>query len=296
MRLLKEPLLLFLAVGAALFYVFNLLNPEQDDGTIIINDETLLTFIQYRSKVFDEAMAKTRWQSMSAAEQQQMLNDFLEEELLYREALALELEQDDYIIKRRLIQKMDFILQSGAESLPAPSDTELQSFMEKYAADYLVQPHITFAHVYFKNDDGSRAEATLPKLQGLGFSEAGEFGERFLYHRNYVERTYDYVAAHFGEAFAERIFALELAQASGQWLGPIGSEHGQHLVFISARVASYQPQLDEVRGRVLADYQRERLLDAKQTAVQALKQQHAIDGKAEFLQMLQLNPQPKEAP
>lgn len=292
MRLFKEPLLYFLLAGFALFVLYYSVNPEEDDQSIVVDENNILTFIQYRSKAFSPELAQKRWEAMTALERKQLLRDYYEEELLYREADSLGLMEDDYIIKRRLVQKMDFILQSSSAELDKPDPATLQTFMERQADDYKVQPFVSFTHVFLPAEDGSQesAEEVLQKLneQSVPFSDAGRYGERFLYHRNYVERTRDYVAAHFGEPFAETLFNWPESELDGQhWIGPISSEHGQHLLLVKERKAAYRPKLEEVLGRVEQDYLREQQAAQKQEAVKTLSEKYPLRGDASLIEMLQ---------
>lgn len=292
MRLLKEPLLYFLLAGFALFVLYYSINPEVDDQTIVVDEDSILTFIQYRSKAFSPELAKKRWQAMSLLERKELLRDYYEEELLFREAEGLGLLEDDYIIKRRLVQKMEFIIQSQEQDVAKPEEAQLQAFMENNASDYRVQPFVSFTHVFIPATENSQddAKAVLAKLNenAVAFADAGRFGERFLYHRNYVERTRDYVAAHFGEAFAQKLFSWPETELDGKrWIGPIGSEHGQHLLLVKQRKAAFQPKLSEVLSRVEQDYQRQEQNRQRRLAVDELSSKYPAQGDAKLIELLQ---------
>lgn len=289
MRLFKEPLLYFLLAGFALFVLYYSVNPEVEDQSIAVDENSILTFIQYRSKAFSPELAKQRWQAMSQEERKQLLLDYYEEELLFREADGLELMEDDYIIKRRLVQKMEFIIQSEAAEEKRPSEAELLAYMEEHKADYKVQPYISFTHIYFPA--GAAVDQDLLQAlnqQSVAFADAGKFGERFLYHRNYIERTRDYVLAHFGEAFAEKLFAWPQEELDGkQWIGPIGSEHGQHYLLVTQRKAAYQPALAEVYSRVEQDYLRQQQRLQRKAAVKKLSEKYPARGDEALIKLLQ---------
>lgn len=292
MRLFKEPLLYFLLAGFALFVLYYSINPEVDDQSILVDEDSILTFIQYRSKAFSPELAKKRWQAMSVLERRELLRDYYEEELLFREAEGLGLLQDDYIIKRRLVQKMEFIIQSAKQDADKPSKAQLQTFMEKNASDYRVQPFVSFTHVFIPASENNlnNANAVLADLNknAVAFADAGRYGERFLYHRNYVERTRDYVAAHFGEAFAEHLFNWPDADLDGRrWIGPIASEHGQHLLLVKQRKEAFQPSLDDVLSRVEQDYQRQEQNRQRKLAVGNLSSKYPAQGDAELIELLQ---------
>jgi len=290
-KLFKEPLLYFLLVGFALFILYYKINPQADDKAIYLNDESLLTFIQYRSKAFEPELARKRWAAMDKLQQKQLLEDFVEEELLYKEAMSLELNRDDYIIKRRLVQKMDFVLQSSSFDQQVVDDVQLQSFMDKNKDDYRVEPYISFTHIYFSNDSDAKEKSVslLPKLiaDKVPFAGASEYGERFLYHLNYVERTYDYVAAHFGPSFTQALFDADESSIGGaRWLGPFDSQHGKHLVLISKRKPAYYPSLEEVRGRVIDDYRRLKMQEEKSKALLEVRKRYPLRGDSRYLDLL----------
>jgi len=289
MKIFKEPLLHFLLAGLALFVVYYQLNPDEQGAAnvIAVNEDSLLTFIQYRTKSFEPKLAQQRWAKMTGLEQQSLVDEYIKEEVLYREAMALDLQQDDYIIKRRLVQKVDFILQTDSEQLTAADDEALQVYMDKNPADYWVEPFITFTHVYFNQAGSSQAGETLAKLNQskVAFASAAEYGERFLYHLNYVERTKAYIEAHFGKEFAEQAFTVaDVNINSGVWLGPFASQHGQHLLLISKRQAGYQPALAEIRGRVAQDYLRYQQLQSKDKKLQTLMGKYQVERDEQWLQ------------
>ncbi|MFN3232369.1 MAG: peptidyl-prolyl cis-trans isomerase [Alphaproteobacteria bacterium] len=264
MRWIREPLVHFIAAGAALFAVFLFVSPEEQPDVgpqpIVVDRDALVTFIQYRTKRFDPAAAEARLDTMSARDRQQLIDDFVREEVLYREARALGLEGEDYVIRRRLVQKLEYAMEGVAVSDAGVRDAEVQSFFEANRQAYVRAPSITFSHVYFSAMDRGTdtalemADKASVVLAGGDLHAGTDLGDYFPYHRTYVEREPDLVASHFGRDFAARVFDID---SSAVWVGPIESAFGYHLVYVQDKRAGGVPPLAEVRSRVVADMQRQ---------------------------------------
>ena len=280
--LYREPLLHFLVLAVGLFVLHAAVShedPEGDARRIVVDETSLLTFIQYRTKSFEPVTAKQQLESFSADELDQVIADYVREEALYREARNLGLGDNDYVIKRRLVQKIDYVARGFAESIDTISEADVAAFFAENRDDYYVEPRITFTHVYFGFDQHGpeRArELAAQKLAELesneaGFNDASRHGDRFLYGLNYVERSKLYVESHFGTALTEEIFAQAADNAT--WRGPIQSDHGAHLVMVSQLEPGRMPELAEVRARVEQEANRarvaERTLEATRQIVEA---------------------------
>lgn len=277
--LLRDPLVHFLLIAVALFGIYELMRDDSNDAgdqTIVVDREALLTFIQYRSKAFEPQLSERRLQSLSPVELELLIDDYVREEVLHREALRLGLDGDDYVIRRRLVQKLEFITRGFAEAGTDPSEETVRAYFDEHRADYFVEPHLTFTHVFF---DAERhggpearqlAEAKLLELNvaPVPFDRAPQHGDRFLYHLNYVERTLGYVASHFGPDMAQALYALEPDDQS--WRGPFESTYGAHLVMLTAKQEGREPVLEEIRGRVAEDVTREAIRATTDEAVDAL--------------------------
>ena len=283
--LLKQPLLHFLLVGLGLFVVFDVVSDDAwdvDERVIVVDREALLTFLQFRMKAFEPGVAAARLEAMAEPDLDRLVGDYVREEALHREALALGMDANDYIIKRRLIQKVEFITNSFVDETVELSDADVQDYYEANASDYYVEPFVTFTHVFF---DGSRATSKeleamaqdkLAELNATGvpFSQSGRHGDRFLYHTNYVERTPEFVASHFGSEMAEQVFALE--PGAGVWHGPYRSPYGLHLVTLSKRTQGRVPELAEVRDRVADDARREVVRERNDAAIQGIVDSYEV--------------------
>jgi hypothetical protein len=277
--LLKQPLLHFLLIGFGLFMLFELVSDDRRDGderVIVVDREALLSFVQFRSKAFEPGVAAARLDAMSQDELQRMVDDYVREEALHREALSLGMDANDYIIKRRLIQKVEFITNSFVDETVQLSEADIEAHYAANADDYYVEPFVTFTHVFF---DGSRhALAELENLasdklnelneKNVHFSQSGRHGDRFPYFINYVERTPEFVASHFGPEMAQQVFALD--PGDNQWHGPYPSSYGLHLVLLSKRVEGVTPVLAEVHDRAADDARREVVRERNDAAIKAI--------------------------
>jgi hypothetical protein len=276
-RIVREPLVHFLLVGLALFAVYSVRrgpgDSTPDARTVVVDRDALLAFIQYRSKAFEPRFAQAKLSNLSPEALERLIDDYVREEVLHREALRLGLDADDYVVRRRLVQKLEFITRGFAEADTALDDSAIQSFFEANAQDYFVEPHVTFTHVFFDAErrgwpESRRlAEQELAALNAarVPFADAPGHGDRFPYHVNYVERTLDYVASHFGPELAQAVYDLE---PSGEvWRGPLESPYGVHLVMITRKQAGRLPAIEEIHERVVEDARRSAIRRRVETAV-----------------------------
>ncbi|MBW2377410.1 MAG: peptidyl-prolyl cis-trans isomerase, partial [Deltaproteobacteria bacterium] len=266
----------FLAAGLGLFVLFGIVNrdePDADPNVVTVDHDALLTFVQYRIKAFNPTLAEEKLSSLSDEELQNLIDDYVREEVLHREAVALGLGEDDYVIRRRLVQKLEFITEGFAEAGAKVDRAALQRYFDANKADYYVEPFVTFTHVFFETEDRPReqahavAEKKLLELNrnGVAFADAPQHGDRFLYHVNYVERTPDYVASHFGVPMAKAVFELEPNDFI--WRGPFDSPYGVHLVLLTINEPGRDPELAELEGRVRVDAQRAMIREETEAAI-----------------------------
>ena len=130
----------------------------------------------------------------SEKEKQQLIQNYVQEEALYREAVKLGLDQNDFVIKRRVIQKMEFMLNDFDEAAVSVSEDSLQAYYKQHKQRYFQPEQFTFTHIFFKNNNGQKALdkanafMKLARHRNLSTAESLPFGDRFLYHRNYAEK------------------------------------------------------------------------------------------------------------
>src|SRR5262249_5331350 len=160
-----------------------------------------------------------------------LIESKIQQEVLYREALAMGLDKDDEIVKRRMAQKMQFLAEDVGAARE-PTSAELKSWYEKNAASFAHPPRVSFRHLYFSPDRrGARARAdaaqALAKLAGqtLDAQIARSLADPFMFQDYYRDRAPEYLGREFGPQFARAVARL----APGSWQGPIESGFGWHL-------------------------------------------------------------------
>lgn len=270
-KLFSEPLLHFLLIGAALFLLYGQLNDEATDETnrIVISKADLDRLV---------ALWKKTWQrSPTESETEGLIKQQIREEVLYREALAMGLDQNDTIIRRRLAQKVEFI-SADLASQAKPSEEELKSYLANYAGKFTLPGRISFRQIYFNADRrGARAEDDAKLLltnltQSSGPVDTLASGDPFMLGDRHEQLTARGVARLFGEAFAGQLFTLPV----GSWQGPIPSGYGLHLVHIDNKSADQQPGLDSVRERVKEAWLNDQQKKTNEAFYLALKKRYEI--------------------
>ena len=294
-QVFKEPLFQFLIIGLVLLGGERLINAEDysdDQYSIFIDDQLLAQFMQREAKSFKPEDALKTIQGLTLAKRQRLIESYVQSEVLYREALALNLERDDQIIRRRLMQKMDYLAQGFYDEKAPLTEVDLRAYYETNREDYRRVATATFTHVFVASGKGlswEKGEArALKLLKGLNagqvpFENSGLYGERFLYNRNYVNRDDEEIASHFGLNFKQEIFSLVLSNPPGplKWQGPLKSNYGWHLVLVTKKTPMYIPEFQDVSAAVLADAQRQQQREIKQLAIEMLISKYQVVDKTE---------------
>jgi parvulin-like peptidyl-prolyl isomerase len=266
----REPLLHFLLIGAALFALYGVLNRgESDTPREIVVSEA-------RVAALAENFAKTWMRPPTAEELAGLVEDYVREEIYYREALAIGLDQDDTVIRRRLRQKMEFISEELATT--EPTDAELQAYLDANAEKFLEPSATTFEQVYFSTErrgDDARpaAERLLAALQaGRAGPDPAAAGDSTLLPLSMEGATPRQIAGTFGEEFVAQ---LDEAPA-GQWSGPLHSSYGVHLVRVVERADGALPTLDRIRPVVLREWQVEQTRRVSDEFYEALRDRYDV--------------------
>lgn len=250
---MREPLLHFLLGGAGLFLLFNYVSDPRSGS----DDQIVVTTGQVEHLV--SLFVKTRQRAPTDVELRGLVDNYVLEEVLYREALAIGLDQDDTIIRRRLRQKIEFLLDDF--TLVEPGDADLQQFLEKEPERFRLDARISFNQVFLQEQSRSSADSVLATLRS-GVSDPEKFSESYLIAYHFEDVTEATVSAQFGSAFSAALFGLD----SGEWTGPVQSPFGFHLVNIENIVVARVPPLEEIRANV----EREWLVDFRAAAQQKI--------------------------
>ncbi|CAN7496300.1 peptidylprolyl isomerase [Pseudomonas sp. LjRoot277] len=266
-RCIRQPLFHFLIAGFSLFVLYGGLHRstlDQDPQRIEITPEVV-------QRIAISWLA--RWQRPASEQQLQgLIDEYVKEEILYREALKLGLDKDDTIIRRRLAQKMDFLAEDVA-SLREPTPGVLEAWYNQHQDQYAPPPLLTFHHLFFALDKrGADAQVQAQAaLSGLTDKNSGE-GDAFMFKNAYSEQSQDQVARVFGSSFAISLFK----QTSGSWVGPVESGFGWHLVWIDALAKSPPPPLEAVAQQVKSDWLSEQRSASKRANFDALKARYEV--------------------
>jgi len=285
--ILKQPLLHFLLLGTLIFLAYsateNVVDGEatSSDDTIVVDRSALLNFMQYQAGAFEPDLFEARLDALNGEELDALVLDYVREEALYREALKLSMDVGDYIIRQRLVQKVEFLLENLAITGINPTTEELQAFYQARRADYQVAPSYTFTHIFFDTRlEGperalTRANQTLAGGTLASAGEASQFGDRFPFLQVYTERSRDFIVNNFSAEFVNALD--ELVPDPDAWQGPLASRYGFHLVLLQARSAEQIPEFDDIRERVLDDFRYEALLRARQEAEQRVMAEYSVE-------------------
>jgi PPIC-type PPIASE domain len=237
---LKEPLLHFLVAGGLLFAAYAWLNRGSSDAAHVVR-------ISAAEVNWLKDMWGRQWQRPpNEQELRSIVADYVKEALLAREARELGLDENDTIVRRRLAQKLEFLVQDTAR-LAEPGEDELRQLYDISRARYQIPARLSFTQLFFKTET-----AAWQGMEELATRSAAELGDRSLLENEYTQADEQTVTSLFGRAFANKVFTLE----PGQWHGPVASGYGFHLVRISERQAAQPRLFDEVRAQVLDEWQR----------------------------------------
>ena len=257
-----DPLVGFLAAGLALYLGLDALGLARGDERLIAVDEAALDayVASEGGRLGGRSLA-----AMSPAERRDLIERYIREEALYREARALGLDRDDPAIRRRLVQSLRFSLQQGeAESTHDPGEAELRAFLDAHRERYASGATVSFSHVFFDAKRRGRQQAFDAARQALLLAGTGDWlamGDRYPYQRSQIDVTGDALAAELGKAAARRILSLD---PGGGWLGPIESDLGFHLLRIDRKTPGGMPEFEELRDELaagLAEAKREEQLE-----------------------------------
>lgn len=264
-RLLREPLLHFVLLGALLFLAYGWLNR----AGLVATDEIVVS----RNQVEGLVMQFERvWQrAPTATEREALIESWVRDEVFYREALAMGLEQDDPVVRRRLSQKVQFILDTGSDSAP-PTDAELQRWLDEHADRYRVEATYALRQAYF--DPARRGERLAADMAAA--RRALQAGREAAGDATMLPATLT-----GGAAEVARIFGAEFEQALralpvGGWQGPVRSAFGLHLVELTSRTDSRPALLADVRPEVARDLMLARAQAAQDAQYAQLRSKYAI--------------------
>jgi len=268
---LREPLLHFLVLGAALFAAW----PWIGDEVAPPANRIVISRAQVQRAI--EIFSKTHLRPPAAEDLQNLIEEEVEAEVYFREGLALGLDRDDEIIRRRIKQKLQFMTQDLVDQT-VPSDAELQRFLDDHRENFGAEVQMAFSQIYLNPDrhgDRLSSDAAL-LLANLNTSDG-----RLNYGTDSdvlpVPNDFEATPLHVIESMFGHEFAASLAeQPLGRWVGPIQSGYGLHLVLVRERRRNKAPQLAEIRDQVLREWQSARLTEANLKAYRQMRAKYVV--------------------
>jgi len=268
--LLKEPLFQFLVLGTALFSLFHLVDKRKSEAPdkIVVSSS--------RIDNLADGFARTWRRPPSREELQGLVDDYIRDEVFYREGRAAGLDRDDVIIRRRVRQKMEFFAEDVAAQDPGAD--ELTAYLTAHQDRFKTQDRVSFRQVFLSLNRRARTIDADSKQVADALTRAdasldtAALGDPFLLGDEFKAVSQDDMVGMFGDSFAKRISAI----APGRWQGPIASSFGQHFVYISERIPGRVPPLDAVRDAVRREWSNERRLEAEQKLYGSLRERYEI--------------------
>ena len=274
MKLLREPLLHFMLIGAAIYLLYGVFAeavPEADDKTIVVSAGE----IEWMRGSWQQ-----RWnRPPTAAEFDGLIQQYIKETVLYREALTMGLNQHDQVIRRRLAQKLEY-LAKDLVALTPPTEEELQAYFAEHRNRYQLPALYTFTQVYI--DPDKRGDATLTDAEeiketliarGDAIEDPGALGDNFMLQNYYPEKDPIEIQKNFGSGFTESLMEL----SPGQWHGPVLSGYGVHLVYVNHVSEPPVPVFAELRERVSEDWKIDRGEELNEMFYANLRDQYTVE-------------------
>jgi len=263
----KEPLVHFLLIGIVLFTVFEL---RREEGSAAPN-RILVDTGQVEQLV--ARFKRTRLRPPTDIELAALIEGHIREEVYYRQALDMGLDQDDAVMRQRMRQKLEFLLEDLSDQ-SAPGDEQLIQFMQRHPEKFREEPRLSFTQVFLNPDKHQDLAADAMRLLTLlnnGAPHETE-GDRTLLGQEYLLATQHEITRVFGDSFAQQIVVLE----PGGWTGPLYSAYGGHLVRVSAKQEERFPVLAEIRKQVERDYMAERRQELRDITYRKLREGYEI--------------------
>ncbi len=244
LRLLREPLFHFTVIGGLIFALYAVVDDmgEAPADVIVIIPERIDQLAAGFSSVWKRMPTDTELDAL--------IEEDIREEVYYREALALGLDRNDTIVRRRLRQKMEFLMDTGANLLE-PSAGELEAYFAANEQAYRLEPRLALEQIYLGNaPDQQTIARSLSALRSAPPTDPSALGERTLLPVQLGLSPRNAIDGVFGEGF----FELVLDISPGEWTGPVASAYGVHLVRILDNLPARTPPLDEIRDAVLRNW------------------------------------------
>jgi peptidyl-prolyl cis-trans isomerase C len=266
LKLLRDPLVHFLLAGALLFALLDWRDDVADPEQIVIGSDDVRQLLA--------AATTMRGRELTPEELDAIVEPMIRDEVYYREALALGLDEDDDSVRTRLIEKMRYLTEDLADPEPA-SDEELRAFYAENPRRFLIPEMVTFEQRFFNPRERGESisadvEAALGELQSG--ADPSRFGDSTPLREKFEDAPREQVAVLFGDAIADALFSMP----AGEWRGPYESDFGLHLIRLAVRTEARQPAFDEIRDTVMETFAADRRRERNESTYRAMRDRYDI--------------------
>ncbi len=273
-RLLREPLLHFLLIGAGLFALFHYMRPHRDTSPTSRQIQFSLDELSQLALLF-----QSQWRREPTVDElDHLVENKVQQEVLYREALTMGLDKGDEIVKRRMAQKMQFLAEDVA-AVREPTTEQLKNWFTNNSQKFAIPARFSFRHLYFSTDrrgEHARDDAAKALAQLTGQPEdsklAASLADPFMFQDYYRDRAQEYLGKEFGPRFAESVEKL----TPGSWQGPVESGYGWHLVFVDTVIPARTPTLEEVESDVKTAWLSQQKAQAWEKAYKEIRAKYMV--------------------
>jgi hypothetical protein len=271
-KIVREPLAQFLVLGTMVFGAYAALDTSSPSA----NTEVIEVGQGQLDQMF-ETFSRTWQRPPTEAEFKGLVDGYVKEEVFYREGKKMGLDENDTISRRRMQQKLEFLLEPGSEEL-TPKAGELEAYFKLHADAYKAPAMLEFEQLFFRSNttDDAGALAALQALEKLKIdpkaAETTSIGDPTILPATMALAGADMIASNFGDAFANAVMQAPM----NQWSGPVRSTFGVHLVRPARKVAASTPSFDAVRASVQSDWEASRRREIASRRYEEMKKQYEV--------------------
>ena len=268
-NIFKEPLFHFLLLGALIFALYGIVNRQTDDeSTILIDDFDMNNII---------ASWEMQWKRLPTDEElKNLVQQNIKQEIFYQEALKMNLDHNDEIIKRRLSQKMQF-LSNDLASMNEPSDEDIQKYYDLHFTAYLSPYKFSFYQIVFnqdnRNDPQGDAEAFMSQINNLSIEEVKTKGDALPFPFFFENIDADELNRQLGNDFSKSLEKIK----KGSWTGPIQSRFGYHLIYLTDKTGPQIPEIESIKDDLLRDMEYDNQKQLNDLIFTELKKNYSIE-------------------
>ena len=273
MKFLREPLVQFLFLGGLIYLAYGLFAPQSEE-----ENERKIIVSEAKVQWMHDSWSK-RWNRLpTQKELDGLIQQYIKETVLYKEAVNMGLDKEDGIIRRRLAQKVEFLAKDLVVYTP-PTEEDLKKYYDTHQDKYTPDVTYTFTQIYF--DPDKRGESTLDDAnkvketlvaQGTMMQKIEGLGDDYMTANYFEAQTPMQIRKNFGSGFAQSLIALK----TGVWQGPVLSGFGTHLVFVNEVISPPVPAFEEIKARVAEDWVSDKREELNDAFYKALKAEYTI--------------------